>query len=288
MSRLFLVVVSLILLGLQTNSDTVNSSSVVCRSFYMCGSVNISYPFWYQNDSLSISDTDYCGYPGFGLSCSIAAGGIYKTVLRLPKDTYHVTNINYAHQTLTLVDADVTINESCPKVRHNITLNTVPELHYSKYALNLSCFYNCSSIPSDFYSYYSGNRLSCLANHANQQSFVFQEGKVPRGFDWYKNCEEHVVTTVISPNSVLINRINRLLLAGFELYWGRIKDCFVCENSGGRCLYKKKELLCFCKNGTQRTESCSGYGMFNSNLPLLFLSLNYCENFRHNSMITAG
>ena len=210
-----------------------------------CGTVNIGYPFWLRNETTS--DQHYCGYRGFGLTCL----NDEMTVLALPAgDRYYVKAIDYSDYKLTLVDFDAT-NQSCPRVRHNVTLGELP-LKFSLLDLNLSFYFNCTTYPP-LVPY-----IECLGFDA-RRSYVFVEGNETEGFDWSENCEDKVVVAVM--NAVI--NIGNLISGfndGFVLYWGKAKDCSTCENSGGLCGYNDtaKEFLCFCIDGSIRSDSCKG------------------------------
>ncbi|XP_075661966.1 LEAF RUST 10 DISEASE-RESISTANCE LOCUS RECEPTOR-LIKE PROTEIN KINASE-like 1.2 isoform X2 [Castanea sativa] len=231
------------------------NSSPLCLP-HNCGNVTIRYPFW-DLDKF-ISDQQYCGYPGFGVRCQNG-----EAVLGLSDDqNYYVKDINYTSYTvtLTLVDIGATTNQMCPRPRQNISLETLP-LNYSSMDLNLSFYYNCISYPPTV------PFIPCL-NISSNRSYVFVENHETEGFesfDWSKNCEEKVVVTVrdiqTEINIVdLIARFGEAMNDGFVLDWGRVEDCVTCEDSEGFCGYNAtaKEYLCFCKDGSVRSNSCKG------------------------------
>jgi hypothetical protein len=190
---LLLLILSLFFLNsLPTNST---SFSPLCDPHH-CGDVLISYPFWLPGENAT-SDESYCGYKGFGLTCSSAGE---KPVFALPDNTYYVKEIHYAQYTLTLVDIDAA-NQSCPRVRHNVTLGTLP-LNFSGGDLNLSFYFNCSPsyttpLPVPY--------IGCLGgSFKGKRSFVFVEGEeTAEGFEWASVCEEKVVATVMRTRSIL-------------------------------------------------------------------------------------
>ena len=175
-------------------------------------------------------------------------------VLELPGDRYYVKDINYDDYTLTLVDIDVT-NQTCPRARHNVSLETLP-LKYSSMDLNLSFYFNCTPYPPSVRS------IQCL-NIGSNRSYVFVENHETAGFDWSKNCEKKVVVTVIQTEINIVDLIDwfgRAMNYGFVLDWGKVKDCVTCENSGGYCGYNAtaEEFLCFCTDGSTHRNSCKG------------------------------
>ena len=213
-----------------------------------CGNANISYPFWVHNESAS--DQLYCGYKGFGVMCKNG-----KAVLELHGDQYYVKEINYIDYTLTLVDIEVTANQTCPRPRQNVSLETLP-LNYSSMDLNLSFYFNCTSYPPSVRS------IQCL-NIGSNRSYVFVENHETVGFDWSKNCEKKVVVTVIQTEINIVDLIDRFggaMNYGFVLDWGSVKDCVTCENSEGYCGYNAtaEEYLCFCNDGSTHSNSCKG------------------------------
>uniref|UniRef100_A0A2N9H2C4 non-specific serine/threonine protein kinase n=1 Tax=Fagus sylvatica TaxID=28930 RepID=A0A2N9H2C4_FAGSY len=219
-----------------------------------CGNVNIGYPFWLRNETTS--DQHYCGYPGFGLTCL----NDEETVLALPAGDhrYYVKAIDYSDYTLTLVDFDArhATNQSCPRARHNVTLGELP-LKFSLLDLNLSFYFNCTTYPP-LVPY-----IECLGFDA-RRSYVFVEGNETEGFDWSENCEDKVVVAVM--NAVinignLISGFAREMNDGFVLDWGEGPRIAVhVRTLEGMCGYNDtaKEFLCFCNDGSTRSNSCKG------------------------------
>uniref|UniRef100_A0A7N2RC42 non-specific serine/threonine protein kinase n=1 Tax=Quercus lobata TaxID=97700 RepID=A0A7N2RC42_QUELO len=211
----------------------------------------IGYPFRDSNEITS--DQQYCGYPGFGVRCENG-----KAVLGLSGDrNYYVKDINYTSHTLTLVDIDVTTNQTCPRPRQNFSLETLP-LKYSSMDSNLSFYSNCYPYPPTV------PVIPCL-NISSYRSYVFVENHETEGYDWSKNCEEKVVVTVrhIQTEINIVDLIHRFGVAmndGFVLDWGRVKDCVTCEDSEGYCGYDAaaEEFLCVCNDGSTHSNSCKG------------------------------
>ncbi|XP_065636832.1 LEAF RUST 10 DISEASE-RESISTANCE LOCUS RECEPTOR-LIKE PROTEIN KINASE-like 2.1 isoform X2 [Quercus suber] len=245
------------------NSLGTNSSPLleICP-LHLCGDVDISYPFWVLKESAS-DQQQYCGYPGFGVMCLNGTAE-----LELHGDRYHVKDINYADYTLSLVDIDVS-NQTCPRARHNVSLETLP-LKYSSMDLNLSYYFNCISYPPTV------PFIPCL-NISSNRSYVFVENHETVGFDWSKNCEQKVVVTVRQTQINMNNLTGGFGVAmndGFlldwqrvkdcgtcessERYWETVKDCATCEKSEGYCGYNAtaEEFLCFCNDGIAHGNSC--------------------------------
>jgi hypothetical protein len=250
---------------LGTNSNPLLSKC----PWFNCGNVNIGYPFWLRNETTS--DQHYCGYRGFGLTCLNGE----ETVLDLPAGgRYYVKAIDYSNYNITLVDFDAT-KQPCPRAGHNVTLGELP-LKFSVLDLNLSFYFNCTPYtPYPPYVRY----IECLDFDA-RRSYVFVEGNETEGFDWSQNCEDKVVVAVTKAEiniSNLISGFVREMNDGFVLDWGKAKDCSTCENSGGLCGYNDtaKEFLCFCIDGSTRSNSCKG--MLSSS----FYFLRHIFNFKN-------
>ncbi|XP_027123240.2 LEAF RUST 10 DISEASE-RESISTANCEUS RECEPTOR-LIKE PROTEIN KINASE-like 1.2 isoform X1 [Coffea arabica] len=230
-----------------------------------CGNIEVKYPFWIKSNDTAIQ---YCGYEGFGLDCTPSSvPGNYNLTLHLPPVDFHVQNINYADYKLTLVDADATTNLSCPRPRHNLTLEDLP-LNYTTQDLNLTFYFNCTVARLPFSAY----PVDCLKSGGNM-SFVSLETGTNSDPDWFKFCEEKVVVTVTKEEIEGVinwnaNGIWESTFAGFVLDWYSGFECAGCENSGGRCGHNNtttEEFLCFCNDGTITHDHCKGGG---SNLRL--------------------
>ncbi|KAK1404273.1 putative wall-associated receptor kinase, galacturonan-binding domain-containing protein [Heracleum sosnowskyi] len=221
-----------------------------------CNGVEIKYPFWRIDEGAT--SVQFCGYPGFGLNCSDTT---QDPVLTLPKDSYFVHDINYDNYTLNLIDIDV-IDVTCPRVRHNFTVETLP-LYQTSSDLNLTFYFNCSDPPPPTLP---TSPINCLASE-QKKSYVVEALIEAIQFDrWFEVCEDKVDIAVkkreIERNNIngLISEFRRALNDGFSLYWKTLKECEKCEESDGRCGFNNiaKEYLCFCEDNTIRrnNQSC--------------------------------
>ncbi|KAG5522588.1 hypothetical protein RHGRI_034671 [Rhododendron griersonianum] len=215
-----------------SNTSHGNSLASNCPS-NECGGVKINYPFWLSSDATSYGQ--YCGYPGFNLTCSDDRN----TIFNLPGESFYVKNISYSDYTLTLVDVEVS-GQTCPRARQNVTIQTIlPQLSYnSTLDLNLSFYYNCSGLGTGVLP------IPCLSSGENE-SYVFVVGKEPEGSDfdnWYNFCEDKVVVTVMESEindqstNGLVWGFEEAVKDGFVLNWRRAAAwCRACEASVGRC-----------------------------------------------------
>ena len=246
---LLLLTFSLFTSAANSNSYDRNSTALICPP-HECGNITIEYPFWLQGDATS---DRYCGYRGFGLTCTPQN----QTILSLPNEDYYVRSLNYSNCALTLVDTD--LNQTCPRARHNLTIEHLP-LNYSSLDLNLSFYLNCSSHPS------GGTPIECLRSGVNM-SYVYAVGSEPDNYDWYEYCEQKVVATVIGVGENMNNLISWFsdaMVDGFTLNWHQMDDCGECEASDGGCGYDQRtqNFLCFCSDGTIKNKNCKGMFSF--------------------------
>ncbi|KAL3529256.1 hypothetical protein ACH5RR_008578 [Cinchona calisaya] len=241
----------------KSNGTNSTSLSAYCYSS-KCGDLEVKYPFWIQNNITAIQ---YCDYQGFGLECLPSSiSGKQNLILHLPNDDFYVKNISYTNYTLTLVDIDVTTNLTCPRARHNFTLEGLPLLDYSMQDLNLTFYFNCTNFVPSLTSAYA---LDCLRSGGNS-SYVSLETNTTN-FDWLKVCEDKVVATVFEREINGMNNIWASMFAyamndGFVLDWHTGIDCAKCELSEGHCGYNNntKDFLCFCSDGTIKYDQCKG------------------------------
>ncbi|KAD7117383.1 hypothetical protein E3N88_04651 [Mikania micrantha] len=247
----------------QSNNQYGNN----CPS-YTCGDVNISYPFWKTG---SETTNQFCGYQGFGINCTDRN----IPLISFGNDSYYVRRIdsNNNYRSIVLIDYDVSSVVpgppiSCPRVRHNITLGTLP-LQFPTSMVNLSFHFNCTGHPS------FAIEIPCLfRTERNAYVNVMNDTTEEEWADY--SCADKVVTTVFPETDLIPNLVaiyGRLLGGGFEMQWEPTDDCERCEDSGGRCGYlntTSTSFMCFCPDGTIKN-NCKGTFLFlhcNSLIPV--------------------
>ncbi|KAF9605136.1 hypothetical protein IFM89_014127 [Coptis chinensis] len=247
--------------GFIKQSNDVNFSQCQClngvlaeTSSYCPEATNIRYPFRYQiNDGAIVGDD---GYPGLLIKCSEYP---YRLFINISNHIYHVQRIYYEAKIVTVVDVDIE-KEECPLPRRNVSLESIPSLHYYSKQANMNIFYNCTNIGN------VEQALPCLENNNNnnnrntsKRSYAFVRDNIPKGFNWYRNCEESVeVLFDAFYFDVSLNRnITQALKLGFPLSWSAPSDCEDCERSGGQCQYNSTGASrCHCNNGEFRDRIC--------------------------------
>ncbi|XXG45373.1 hypothetical protein AAC387_Pa02g0474 [Persea americana] len=229
------------------HTNLLNSSTPTCSPF-TCGNSTVDYPFW-RSDT---SPDSFCGYPGFGLSCTNQ-----RPILELSTDSYYVTQFNFTRHTLTLLDINLADN-SCPRPRHNVSLDLnidsthfKPLLNHSYPDSNLTFFFSCHSTPS------SVGLIQCLSSRGSW-AFVYRggDGEIER-YDWNRRCDESVVVPVEEERGgerLSDGGFVGVVQRGFEVGWYVSGDCGDCERLGGYCGYATRNgtqrMTCYCVNGT--------------------------------------
>ncbi|KAL8249155.1 hypothetical protein R6Q59_006023 [Mikania micrantha] len=260
MSPLLLILLPFVFFFFTAAAQSYNQYGTNCPS-YMWGPVNISYPFWKM--SSSGNNTQFCGYQGFGINCTEVRGQNI-SLITIGDDSYYIRNIDYNYRRIDLADYDVSPvaqvpPNNCPRVRHNISLGTLP-LQFPMSMVNLSFHFNC-----DGYSSFA-IEIPCLFRsegnaYVNVMNVTTEE-------DWAEHsCADKVVTTVFPEPDLIPNlsagTYSTFLQRGFELQWGRTDDCERCEDSDGRCGNDSTTgFRCFCPDGTVQNKHCKGTFLF--------------------------
>ncbi|XP_066312382.1 LEAF RUST 10 DISEASE-RESISTANCEUS RECEPTOR-LIKE PROTEIN KINASE-like 2.1 [Miscanthus floridulus] len=242
----------------------------ICSQSFMCGGVNISYPFYLPNATRETADYGYsysCGYTDLLISCQGEAP-TETPVITLGGDNYAVQNIFYDTHTIILVDSDVLVGSSCPAVRHEVSFNE-SWLHNSSSSGKLTFFYGCyprGPVPQQFDAY----KIKCAGFKSPPgvgagDAFVLMTDEQ----ELSANCSE--VVTVPVRSDVLMAASNNqsnftsggygdVLKRGFELEWTRITEdgCHLCEESNGQCAYSQNRVFrgCLCHGGKAGNPYC--------------------------------
>lgn len=229
----------------------------ICETF-QCGNLSITYPF----SSYDPQADSYCGLPGFLISCQDNTTAI----LHLQSDNYTVQSINYANHTINLVDTNVLDqNETCPKVRNNVSFLPNSGVNYTSSVVNLTFFYSCAY---SFASNYSPIR--CFTGADNGYSYVFRTSDIdPSHYAlWSALCTRVVVAPVLDYYlsqyyNDLTDGFGPALSKGFQLGWHPTDNCIKCQEMEGQCGYTRIDnstdvFQCFCADD----ETCGIYSLF--------------------------
>ncbi|XP_050221750.1 rust resistance kinase Lr10-like [Mercurialis annua] len=123
----------------------------------------IRFPFWLKDRQPS-----YCGYPGFGLSCSDNK----QTFIELPVSVkMYVKDIDYISQMISVSDP-----ETCqPRNLKSLNLSTSSFNFYRKSIFSYS-FFNCTSRNMDLNGL--GYEIPCLANPGYQVYVIYSSSYI--------------------------------------------------------------------------------------------------------------
>ncbi|KAL5726527.1 non-specific serine/threonine protein kinase [Ranunculus cassubicifolius] len=221
--------------------ETILSANLqyeACKPKYCGDNLSISYPFWIHGQHES-----YCGLPLFQINCTEE-----KPTIRVSNYDYIVHNISYGNLTIQLVDVEA-LDATCPTLQHNISLHDAPFQRGPNY-IDLYFFYNCTSVPSESFTYPVG----CATNSSRgQHSFAVFSHQL--GLQYLnassRNCESMVNAPVDIDEGTNYETLAKMsyldvLREGFHLKWPITNNCSACEKSGGHCGFEHSNFVCFC------------------------------------------
>lgn len=239
---------------------------------FSCGdlSINVSYPF------LIDSRPEYCGYPGFTLTCDDK-----KPQIQIDNIEYQVKGVDYWNGLLTIVNQNY-VGQSCPNPDESTTLDQ-RLFEYSDRDLNLTVFINCINLSDSIPALHD---IECLFQRNGKHWFYY-------GIDVYSfpsGCQSSVT---LAMNKTVVQLLmsgdtpfGEALQAGFSVMWtvgsGWCKDCI---DSGGICGYDlDDDRPCFCPNGLENG-SCKGMYVFGPHPASYSVSKSYSIHCRQNLKI---
>ncbi|KAJ4820577.1 Protein kinase family protein [Rhynchospora pubera] len=176
-------------------------------------------------------------------------------ILHLQSANYTVQGINYENRTIALVDTDVLDqNETCPRVKNNVTFFANAGIDYTKSDVNLTFFYECNIALNN-------SPISCFTSNGHGDSYVFRTNDIPTNLyaEWSAACQLVVVVPVLGYyldqiNSDLNSSFGVVLRKGFQLGWSSAINCTKCQDNNGQCGYTLRndnytyDFHCFCAN----------------------------------------
>ncbi|KAM1744226.1 hypothetical protein ACFX13_011250 [Malus domestica] len=213
-----------------------------------CGRLNISYPFYIPG-----RQQDFCGYPGFQLSCHGGADDDKEEaypLLQLSGDDYIIHNISYERQTLVVSNVLLSHyldNSSCTNLSliHNLTLpNEQFELAPNQDQFFL--LHNCSPSFVDSFPTY---KIGC----SNTSVLALPRQIYPKfeGLGEVEKCGSSEVPVAQGGGygNDEAAGMKEVLGRGFEMKW-LAGDCSECQRSGGLCGFNYTTHLfrCLCPN----------------------------------------
>ncbi|WCJ25336.1 Protein kinase superfamily protein [Euphorbia peplus] len=222
-----------------------------CSTPFRCGNItDIGYPFWRSNRP------DYCGHPGFHLNCSGE-----QALITITKLTYQILNINAESSSLTVARTDY-IGTVCPTLLYNTTLD-FSLFTYSSDIENITMFYGCPTIPSQFIT--TGiYQFNCAGLNGTNIGGYFLTRNLSNGNlgsvlnPYLRSCTNNRVMVPVYEEAIPLlesnSRQENLVAAlnqGFGVQWiANNSLCSTCRLSGGRCGYNTSTMsfTCYCSD----------------------------------------
>ncbi|KAM2679542.1 hypothetical protein EV2_011448 [Malus domestica] len=248
MNQNLCIFILIFLLSSETPAFAVDFYYQNCSVPTTCGRLNISYPFYIPG-----RQQDFCGYPGFQLSCHGGADDDKEEaypLLQLSGDDYIIHNISYERQTLVVSNALLSHyldNSSCTNLSliHNLTLpNEQFELAPNQDQFFL--LHNCSPSFVDSFPTY---KIGC----SNTSVLALPRQIYPKfeGLGEVEKCGSSEVPVAQGGGygNDEAAGMKEVLGRGFEMKW-LAGDCSECQRSGGLCGFNYTTHLfrCLCPN----------------------------------------
>ncbi|GER35598.1 protein kinase family protein [Striga asiatica] len=243
----------LIILSLSKIPNTISQNDQpyqTCRRTFDCGDVTeINYPFWGGDRP------DYCGHPGFGLTC------LDNTLhINISSAPYRVLEIQNSTQTLRIARDDLR-STLCPQTPRNTTLDFSLFEFFPDYGdQNVTLYYGCGSplplepqIP---------NRFNC---GAGAWGYYLTRRMTEQLRNVTLTCGVNIVVPVSERaerdlEDLAEGSLERAIEDGFWIRWRADYDrCEGCVGSGGSCGRDlgSGSFACYCREGTHDS-TCNG------------------------------
>ncbi|MCL7023464.1 hypothetical protein MKW94_011416 [Papaver nudicaule] len=190
---------------------SIGSKEYACQSF-SCGRLPIRFPFYLKDKQPS-----YCGYPGFGLSCTKSK----KTVVELPlSGSFFVRFINYTSQSMEIYDQTCCIPQRFI-AGFNLSRTPFNTQGYANYTI-----FNCSGDFADGIDCLTSSNYTVIA--LDPEEYI--EQYLPAG-----HCD--LLAQIKWPNAPPKYSDKNLNPDGLIMNWDEPR-CGSCETGGQICGYQ--------------------------------------------------
>ncbi|XP_057422507.1 LEAF RUST 10 DISEASE-RESISTANCE LOCUS RECEPTOR-LIKE PROTEIN KINASE-like 2.4 [Lotus japonicus] len=202
-----------------------------------CGNQSISYPFYIEG-----TQQPFCGYPGFGISCS--RNGF--PILNLSNTQYIINQIFYENQSIRVSNAEFSrSNTSISCVSHplkNLTLPSSSVFDLVPNQKNLILFFGCNDLPS-LPRELREREIGCSEKSEKASVLALYEGDKNLSFA-SRSCKGEAVVVTVEDGE---GGVEAVLRKGLLLNW-TASDCGVCNSTGGRCGFDSEIYTsrCYC------------------------------------------
>ncbi|KAM7278306.1 hypothetical protein ACFE04_005440 [Oxalis oulophora] len=217
----------------------------ICIEDYSCGNATFGYPF--SGDELP----DYCGHPGFNLSCQIDNSGGNFSVIDMDGMRFRVVEINESANRMRLARIDLW---KLPCTNDGLANNT--KLDYSIIDFvenvneNLTLFYACSEFQS-LDATLAPDYFNCSGNGDTFSSIYYVRESLLGNYtvnSWFSECyKKSIKVPVLNINvdKLVSSNLQSSINGGFDVQYTNVgKTCQNCASKDGLCLYVNNKFLC--------------------------------------------
>ncbi|GMN38614.1 hypothetical protein TIFTF001_007845 [Ficus carica] len=217
-----------------------------CSVSRSCGNQPITFPFYIEEEH------NYCGYPGFHLSCSNINNGDPRPTLKLFGDDYIVHNIFYQNQSLIVSNTAFSLpnDTSCFPPLRKLSLTT--DFFLTPNQSQVFLLQNCHNFSSDLLKY----RIGCSAENDTNSVLALPGNDMNRVAKASEKCgvgSSAVDLAVMKLSGENDHGMKEVLSRGFMLSWVA-DDCAFCNSTGGKCGfdYPTNQFKCYCPDRPHR------------------------------------
>ncbi|KAJ8570177.1 hypothetical protein K7X08_006754 [Anisodus acutangulus] len=240
-SYILIVSLNLCVLSLILQIDkcfAIDKQFVACYPVSCRYGPRISFPFYIQDEQES-----YCGYPGFGLNCSVQGF----PVVHIAENEYIVENISYQDHIFKLKNSvfNGTTSNGCVSEIKNVSLDNRPFKFVNDSRIYLLSKCN-GSITEPLLKHKIGLGFGCGEENGNDFGLAMF-GEDVNFESALQLCKKHVVVPVEMLGNEQVIDYQVILRRGFRLNW-TASNCSECAESGGRCGFdiQNFQFKCFC------------------------------------------
>ncbi|XVE92604.1 hypothetical protein REPUB_Repub01dG0112600 [Reevesia pubescens] len=212
----------------------VDENFTICSVPRYCGSLNIKFPFFIQEQQES-----RCGYPGFHISCRNNTDPI----LSLSDGDYIIHDIFYQNQSFHVSKAVAFDRDGI--CSHSIRNISIPEdrLFLPPNQGQMFLLFDCN-LTSQLSWELSQYTFNCIAENEINTTLALFNTDTKLNFA-SQFCNQTVVAPVAFDEGT--GGVEDILNRGFVLNW-IASNCSICEKSGGKCGfdYSIHNFKCFC------------------------------------------
>ncbi|KAI4381460.1 hypothetical protein MLD38_007529 [Melastoma candidum] len=235
----------LVLYSAQPSPSHVDPQFLNCTTPSACGPLNITYPFYVLG-----SHPEYCGFPGFAISCKGNLPYLNFSAAGNGHDVYLVHDIFYANRSILLSSRSLSDSAFSPCVSENVSLPPTQIFSLARNATTyLVLLHNCT-LPSrlENRSRLLQHEVNCSARNAEAgMALAFYKDEDTESLAEASSMCMYSVELPVQSYWNGSRDIEAAVRGGFLMDW-TASDCSECESSGGLCGFNFTSLhfWCYC------------------------------------------